>query len=147
MKRHIVAVLVITLIVIAGVSLLAAHKKEIRKMHTVEIRSYNLKPGTRARFHQIATEQALPMLKRAKIDVVALGPSLHDDNSYFLIRDFASLNERQQQEDSFYNSDEWKQGPREAILACIESYTTVVVEMDDAALAGMRKLSTQAGGK
>src|SRR5262249_36132093 len=128
MKR--VAICVIALLAIAGVSLVLAQKKEAKKMHTVEIRSYNLKPGTRARFHQVATEQALPMLKRAKIDVVALGPSLHDDNSYFLIRNFASVDDRQKQEDSFYNSDEWKQGPREAILSCIDSYTTVVVEVD-----------------
>jgi hypothetical protein len=79
--------------------------------------------------------------------VVALGPSLHDENSYFLIRNFTSVDERQKQEDSFYNSDEWKQGPREAILACIDSYTTVVVEVDDATLAGLRKLSSSAGGK
>ena len=146
MQGRIVAVLSIALLVFAGVSLVGA-KKEARTMHTVEIRSYNLKPGTRARFHQIATEQALPMLKRVKMDVVALGPSLHDDNSYFLIRNFPSVEERQKEEDAFYNSDEWKQGPREAILACIESYTTVVVEMDDATLAGLRKLSTQAGAK
>jgi hypothetical protein len=64
-----------------------------------------------------------------------------------LIRNFASVDDRQKQEDTFYNSDEWKQGPREAIMACIDSYTTVVVQVDDATLAGLRKLSTQAGGK
>src|SRR3569832_1701846 len=141
-------VAVLTLIAIAASSLLYAGKKKNSKVHTVEIRSYNLKPGTRARFHQIATEQALPMLKRAEIDVVALGPSLHDEYSYFLIRNFTSIEDRQRAEDSFYNSDEWKQGPREAILGCIDSYTTVVVRMDDATLAGLRKLSTApAGGK
>ena len=118
---------------------IVAKKGESKTMHTVEIRSYNLKPGTRARFHQIVTEQALPMVRRAKIDVVANGASLHDDNSYFLIRAFQSLKERQKQEDSFYNSEEWKQGPRQAILDCIESYTTVVIQLDDAGLAALRK--------
>jgi hypothetical protein len=116
-----------------------AKKGESKTMHTVEIRSYNLKPGTRARFHQVATEQAIPMLRRAKIDVVALGPSLHDENSHFLIRAFPSVEERQKQEDSFYDSEEWKQGPRQAILDCIESYTTVVIQVDDAGLASLRK--------
>ena len=37
----------------------------------VEIRSYNLKPGTRDRFHQLFLKEALPMLKRWKVDVVA----------------------------------------------------------------------------
>ena len=33
---------------------------------------------------------------------------------------------------------QWRQGPREAILACIENYTTVVVELDEAALDAFR---------
>ncbi|MFC6521837.1 hypothetical protein ACFQAT_21070 [Undibacterium arcticum] len=28
-----------------------------------------------------------------------------------------------------YGSDEWKSGPREAILALIDSFTSVVIEM------------------
>jgi hypothetical protein len=84
-------------------------------------------------------EQAIPMLRRAKVDVVALGPTLHDENSYFLIRAFSSLEDRQKQEDSFYNSEEWRQGPRQAILDCIENYTTVVIQVDDAGLASLRK--------
>jgi hypothetical protein len=55
-------------------------------MITVEIRSYNLKPGTREEFHRLATEQAIPMLRKWKVDVISQGPSAHDENSYFLIR-------------------------------------------------------------
>jgi ketosteroid isomerase-like protein len=96
----------------------------------VEIRSYNLKPGSRAEFHRLAGEVAVPMLKRWDIDVVGHGPSAHDDDSYFLIRSFASLDERNRREDAFYGSEEWRSGPREPILALISSYTTVVIEMD-----------------
>jgi hypothetical protein len=105
----------------------------------VEIRSYNLKPGTRDRFHQIFVTAALPMLRRARIDVVAYGPSLHDADSYYLIRAYASLDDRQRSEDAFYGSDEWRKGPREAILACIDSYTTIVLRADGAALRGLLK--------
>ena len=104
----------------------------------VEIRSYTLKPGTRARFQQLFIETR-PMLERRKIDVVAHGPSLHDDNSYYLIRAFASLEDRQRSEDAFYNSDEWRQGPRDAVLACIDTYTTVVVTLDAATVGGLRR--------
>jgi hypothetical protein len=107
----------------------------------VEIRSYNLKPGLRDRFHEIATAQAIPMLRRSKIDVVANGPSLHDANSYYLIRAFASPEERERQEDAFYGSDEWRQGPREAVLGAIESYTTVVVHVDPQTLEGLRHVA------
>ena len=63
----------------------------------VEIRSYNLKPGTRDRFQQLAIKEALPMLRRWEVDVVAHGPSLHDKDSYFLIRAFTSVEQRQNQ--------------------------------------------------
>lgn len=96
----------------------------------IEIRSYNLKPGTRDQFHRLFVEQALPMLKRWNVEVVYYGPSLHDEDSYFLMRAYSSLEERQKSQDAFYGSDEWKQGPRESILALIINYTTVVVPAD-----------------
>jgi hypothetical protein len=105
----------------------------------VEIRSYNLKPGTRDRFHQLFVTSALPMLRRWKVDVVGYGSSLHDLDSYYLMRSFPSVEARERTEDAFYGSEEWRQGPREAILACIESYTTVVIRMDEAALRALRQ--------
>jgi hypothetical protein len=89
--------------------------------HFVEIRSYNLKPGTRDEFHRLFLGEAFPMLQRWKVDVVAYGPSLHDQDSYYLMRRFDSLAQREESENAFYGSDEWKQGPREAIIALIES--------------------------
>ena len=61
----------------------------------VEIRSYNLKPGTRDRFHQLFVTQALPMLQRWKVQVG------------------------------------------------IESYTTIVVRLDDATVRGLSKLKVK----
>ena len=52
----------------------------------VEIRSYNLKPGTRAEFNRVASAESIPMLKRWGVDVVAFGPSPHDSDTYYLIR-------------------------------------------------------------
>ncbi len=106
----------------------------------VEIRSYNLKAGTRDRFHQLFEREALPMLHRWKIDVVAYGPSLHDNDSYYLIRAYSSVENRQHSEDAFYGSDEWRQGPREAILADIENYTTIVTRLDEATLRGLQRM-------
>ena len=108
----------------------------------VEIRSYNLKPGTRDRFHQLFLREALPMLQRWKVDVVAYGPSLHDDDSYYLMRSFPSVRERQESEDAFYGSEEWRKGPREAILADIVSYTTIVIRLDTATVEGLRTMQT-----
>jgi hypothetical protein len=105
----------------------------------VEIRSYNLKPGTRPEFHRLVIEQSLPMLQRWGVYVVAYGPSPHDDASYYLIRAYASLEDRGRSQDAFYSSDEWRRGPRQAIVDCIESDTSVVIEMAVSAIDGLRQ--------
>jgi hypothetical protein len=110
--------------------------------HFVEIRSYNLKPGTRDEFHRLFIEEAFPMLKRWNVDVVNYGPSLHDENSYYLIRRFDSLAHREQSEDVFYSSDEWRKGPREAIVSLIENYAEIVIEVDAVTLQGLRSLQS-----
>ena len=106
--------------------------------HIIEIRSINLKSGSREEFHRLYIEVALPLLKRWNFDVVAHGPSLHDANSYFVIRRYDSLEQREQMEDAYYASDDWRKGPREAMLGLIESYTDIVFELDDVTVQGLR---------
>ena len=93
----------------------------------IEIRSYNLKPGSRSQFQKILTEEALPLLNKWKTQVVAYGPSLHDENSFFVARGYSNLDHRQKSQDAFYSSEDWLKGPREAVLSLIENYTTVVL--------------------
>jgi ketosteroid isomerase-like protein len=123
---------------------LIAQQTPVPASRVVEIRSYNLKSGSRDRFHQLFVGEALPMLQRWKVDVVAYGPSLHDADSYFLMRGFPGVADRQTSEDAFYGSDEWKKGPREAVLADIVSYTTIVVNVDEATLRGLRNTGRSA---
>jgi len=80
-------------------------------------------------------------LRRWGFDVVAFGPSLHDEASFYVVRSFASVAGRQSAEDAFYGSDDWRQGPREPMLACIESYVDVVLELDEAAVEALRSSS------
>jgi hypothetical protein len=105
----------------------------------VEIRSYNLKPGSRSELHRLVCEKSLPMLRRWAVDVVAYGPSPHDANSYYLIRAYDSLEHRKTSQDAFYGSSEWRQGPRDEILPLIESYTSIVIEMDSSTVDALRK--------
>ena len=107
---------------------------------TIEIRTYQLKPGMGAEFDHAMREQSLPMLARWKVDVVACCPSRHDADSYSLIRAYASLAEREASQEAFYASAEWREGPRESVLAMIDHYTTLVVDLDDAAIAGLKRL-------
>jgi hypothetical protein len=105
----------------------------------VEIRSYVLKPGTRFELHALMTTQALPMLKRWDVDVVACGAPPNDENAYYLIRAYDNLEALNNSLDAFYGSDEWRQGPREAILALIDTYTSIVLELDENTINGLRQ--------
>jgi len=106
--------------------------------HFVEFRSLNIKPGMRDVFHRLYITEALPRLKSWNFDVVAYGPSLHDGNTYYVIRHYDSLAQREQMEDTYYGSDDWRKGPREAMLALIESYTDIVLELDELTVQGLR---------
>jgi hypothetical protein len=102
----------------------------------VEIRTYTLKPGSGAAFHHTFVGDALPMLQRWGVDVVAFGPSLDDDDAYYLMRAYRSVDERQQSQDAFYGSDEWQNGPREAIVSKIETLISIVVPAELISRAG-----------
>ena len=107
--------------------------------YLIEIRSINLKTGQREEFHQLYVQKAFPLLKRWHFDVVAHGPSLHDENSYYVIRRYDSLAQREQMEEAYYSSDDWRQGPRDAILALMENYTDIVLELDEVTVQGLRR--------
>ena len=96
-----------------------------------EILILNLRPGTRDRFHQIYISESLPIQWKWNINVVAHGPSMHDENSYWVIRKFTSIEDRQKSEDTFYESDDWHKGPRAIILALIENSAYMVVTEDE----------------
>jgi hypothetical protein len=101
----------------------------------IEIRSYRLKPGSGQEFHRLVVEESMPMLDRWDVDVVAFGPSLDDDELYFLIRRYASVEELRRSQDAFYGSAEWREGPREAIVSLIESDLSVVLPADSLSAA------------
>jgi hypothetical protein len=108
--------------------------------HIVEFRTLTLKPQSRNDFHQLFVERSLPLLQRWNFDVVAHGPSLHDENTYYVVRRFDSVSQREQLEDAFYGSDDWRCGPREALLSLIENYADIVIALDDGGVDGLRNV-------
>ncbi len=104
----------------------------------VEIRAYRLRPGTREGFHEAATNRALPMVRAFGMDVVTHGPVPNDDNGYFLVRSFADLAQLSAQENEFYGSAAWREGPREALVSRIETYVDTLLWMSPAAIADLR---------
>jgi hypothetical protein len=111
------------------------------KKRLIEVRSYKLKPGTAEAFHAAATGAAVPLLKKFGMEVVAFGPSPHETDAYFLIRAYADLGDRNAQQEAFYGSDAWKQGPRASIVPLVESYLNTVLWLSSEAIDDLRKLN------
>lgn len=72
------------------------------------------------------------------MDVVSYGCSLHDSDSYHLIRSYESESHRQVSQAVFYASAAWKQGPREDIISRIETSTTIVMALAQDAIDAIR---------
>jgi hypothetical protein len=100
----------------------------------LDLRTYKLVRGAGEEFDRIFREGALPMLHRFGIEVVGYGPSIEDGELYYLMRVFPSAARREEQLDSFYGSDEWRQNHRDAVVALIETYHTVVIELPQTGL-------------
>src|SRR5947207_1948902 len=96
----------------------------------IEILTLDIKQGRRDEFHNVYVTQSVPLLKKWNFNLVAYGPSLHDANSYYVIRAFKSLEDRQVSEDAFYGSDDWKQGPRDTILELVDHFAYAVVSAE-----------------
>src|SRR5437879_5937577 len=93
----------------------------------IEFLILDIKPGRRDEFHKRYVTKSVPLLKKWNFNLVAYGPSLHDADSYYVIRAFKSLEDRQVSEDAFYSSDDWKQGARDAILELMDHFAYAVV--------------------
>jgi len=104
----------------------------------VEIRSYKLKPGNGARFHDLVVNQSMPPVRSFGMDVVTFGPSVHDPDAYFLVRAYDSLEHRRSSQEAFYSSAAWRNGPRQSIIELIEADWDVVLWLTPAAIDAMR---------
>ena len=105
----------------------------------IEVRAYKLKPGADTEFDRLISTVALPMLHAVNMDVVASGPSAHEADTYFLIRAYADLADLNAQQDAFYGSDAWRQGPREAVLACIDHFLNTVLWLSPEGVEDLRR--------
>ncbi len=113
----------------------------------VEILAYTLKPGTGGAFFAIMRDSSVPLHQASGIDVVWHGQSRHDPDGYGLIRAFPSMDLMEASLAAFYGSDAWRSGPREAIIASIETSTRVCLPLDVAGIAAIRASQDYTAGQ
>jgi hypothetical protein len=93
----------------------------------LDVRTYKCVPGGRDELVRIMADEAVPMLGRYGIEVVAFGPSLRDSDHACLIRRFPSAAVRDDQLARFYGSEEWVRTYEERVMALIDAYHVVVI--------------------
>ena len=113
----------------------------------LDVRTYELVPGARAEFHELARDRAVPMLDRHGIRVVAYGPSADGEDMYYLVRAFESPRAREEQLTSFYGSEEWLRDHQQAVLRLIRSYHVAVIELSQAVAGSLAAVARRASSK
>lgn len=106
-------------------------------MKLIEVRTYRLKPGTAERF-VAAVRDALPLVRASGMDVVAFGRSDHEHESFHLIRAFDSREQLVAQQDAFYGSAAWRDGPRAALVDCLDTYLNTLLWLPADAVESLR---------
>jgi hypothetical protein len=92
----------------------------------LEIRLFTVKPGVREEFHRISAEGTIPLMRKHDIDVVAFGPSINNEDGYYLIRAFDSEEHRVTHSQVIYNVPEWEEFDQPLSEMILDYHTTVV---------------------
>ena len=104
----------------------------------LEVRTYRLKPGAGPALHEAFIRDGVPLVRESGMDVVAFGFSIGDPDGYYLMRAFASPEDRKATEDAFYSSDAWRKGPRQSIIEHIASYQDTLLWLSTEAVENLR---------
>lgn len=99
------------------------------KSWLLEIRLFMLHPDVRDEFHRISRDGTIPLMRKCGITVVAHGPSLNNEDGYFLLRAFATEDDRVELSRSVYATDEWEKNYEEPVMGMISDYHTAVLQV------------------
>ncbi|MFJ9003803.1 hypothetical protein [Streptomyces canus] len=100
----------------------------------LEIRLFTVKPGVREEFHRVSRDGTIPLMRDCGITVVAHGPSLNDEDGYYLLRAFPSEEQRVELSQSVYATDVWLRKYADVVPEMMASYQTSVVPVPRPAL-------------
>lgn len=106
----------------------------------VEIRTYQLKSGASADFHDAMRLKAVPFIRSQGMDVVAYGRSNNEQPTYFLARAYANREALDREQAVFYGSLAWQQSESRAeLLKHIDGYMNTLVFLADSSVEDLRR--------
>jgi len=96
----------------------------------VEMRTYKLKPGTRAAFLEIFRTRSLHAHREIGMKVLGPWVSIEDPDVFFFMRGFPDLESREPMKARFYEGPLWKHEIEAKLMPMIERYDVVLVRTD-----------------
>ena len=101
----------------------------------VEMRTYRIKAGERAKFAEVLRSKGFAELKR--IGVKCAGPflSVEDEKLLFWMRGFPDAAARETMTNQFYGGEAWRRELSDAFMPYLEKYDVIAVEMPESAVA------------
>lgn len=111
----------------------------------LELRILRIHHGQRDAYADYMRNGLAQLYEAEGMEFIHHGPSLHDEDSYFVIRIHPSVTEREQRLDTLYSSPEWLMNHEEKVLGMIESMNTTVFAADDRLVEALKKNFKQAG--
>lgn len=100
----------------------------------VEMRTYTLKPGTRAKAVE-AFSKLLPECKRIGMKVAGPWVSVEDETKLFWMRGFPDAAARSTMSSQFYGGAAWQNELSGIFMPILEKYEVTAVEMPESAVA------------
>src|SRR5689334_2838272 len=94
----------------------------------VEMRTYKLKPGCRAKFLEIFRSKSMPAHAAIGMKIVGPFPSIEDPDVFFFMRGFPDLASREPMKAKFYEGELWKTELEELLMPMIDRYEVVLVD-------------------
>jgi NIPSNAP protein len=94
----------------------------------IEMRTYKTKSGKRSEFLEVFHTKSIPA--HEAIGMKILGPflSVEDDDTFFWMRGFPSLAEREPLKARFYDGELWKGELEARLMPMLERYDVVLVD-------------------
>lgn len=93
----------------------------------LEVRLFKVRAGTREQFDRVSREGTIPLMRRCGIEVISHGPTLNDETGYFLLRAFASEDQRRAQATALYGTAEWEERFEGPVMEMIDHYQIAVL--------------------
>lgn len=103
----------------------------------LEVLVYKISHGQRAAFHEALQRGALPQMEEQGFTVVGFGPSRHDQDSYYLLRAYPSMEYRARVLERCRGDGHWLKVHQPEMGEWVESCSVAVLPCEP---AGIEKL-------